>query len=100
MKVLSMLNTKYFIVPTKDGVQAQQNPDAFGNAWFVNDIKWVSSANEAILSLADTDLKSTAVINEEFRDQVNSDFGDSSSAEIKLLSQQPNELVYRTSARK
>ncbi|MGA9325999.1 MAG: YfhO family protein [Salegentibacter sp.] len=98
MKVLSMLNTKYFIVPTKEGVQAQQNPDAFGNAWFVNNIKWVSSANEAILSLADTDLKSTAVINEEFRDQVNSDFGDSSSAEIKLLSQQPNELVYRTSA--
>lgn len=98
MKVLSMLNVKYFIVPTEEGPKAQQNPDAYGNAWFVKDLKWVNSANEAILALDETDLKNTAVINEEFRNDVSPEFSYSSSAEIELISHQPNELVYQTSA--
>ena len=37
MQVLNMLNTKYFIVDNDKGEkQAQQNPDANGNAWFIN----------------------------------------------------------------
>lgn len=98
MKVLSMLNAKYFIVPTKEGPQAQQNPDAYGNAWFVQDIKWVNSANEEILSLDKTDLKSTAVIDNSFKEQVSQDFEYDPNAEINLTNSQPNELVYETSA--
>ena len=52
MQVLNMLNTKYFIVGNDKGEkQAQLNPDANGNAWFVDNLKVVNSANEEIRAL-------------------------------------------------
>lgn len=69
---MNMLNVKYIIVPTKEGPQAQENPEAFGNAWFVENINWVENSNEEILSLGESDLASTAVINTEFKDQISS----------------------------
>ncbi|MDT0646622.1 YfhO family protein [Zunongwangia sp. F260] len=98
MEVLNMLNVKYFIVPTEEGVQAQQNPNNYGNAWFVEDVKWVDSANEEILALKEVDLQNTAVINEEFKDILGDNVGFNAKAEIKLVSEQPNELVYETSS--
>ena len=98
MKILSMLNVKYFIVPTDNGTQAQQNPNAFGNAWFVKDIKWVESQDEEMLSLEDTDLKNTAIINNKFRDKVREDFSYDPEAKIDLVSYQPNELRYQVTS--
>lgn len=97
MEILNMLNVKYFIIPTEEGSQAQQNPDAFGNAWYVEDIKWVEDANDAMLSLGEVDLSTTAVINEEYRNLIKGTIASDPSAEIQLVEQQPNELVYRTS---
>ncbi len=101
MSVLNMLNVKYFIVPTEEGPTAQQNPNAMGNAWFVKTIKWVDSPNEEILSLADTDLNTTAIINSDLKNSelVVSKVQDS-TASIELISQQPNELVYKTTSSK
>ncbi|GGW88232.1 YfhO family protein [Salegentibacter mishustinae] len=99
MEVLNMLNAKYFIVPSEGGQpQAQQNPNAFGNAWFVDNIKWVESANEEILNLKEVDLQNTAVVNSEFKSEVSEDFKATGNAEIQLQSYQPNELVYKTNA--
>jgi hypothetical protein len=99
MEILNMLNAKYFIVPSEGGQpQAQQNPNAFGNAWFVKDIIWVESANEEILNLNEVDLQNTAVINSEFKNEVSEDFNATENAEIQLQSYQPNELVYETNA--
>ncbi|WP_373058769.1 YfhO family protein [Zunongwangia sp. H14] len=99
MKILNMLNIKYFIVPTEQGgVQAQQNPDAFGNAWYVENVKWVNSANEEILALKEADLQNTAVINNKFKEVLGENVGFNADAEINLVSEQPNELVYRTSS--
>ncbi|WP_034925570.1 YfhO family protein [Gillisia sp. CAL575] len=101
MSMLNMLNVKYFIVPTEEGPTAQQNPEAMGNAWFVNTIKWVNTPNEEILSLADTDINTTAIINSEFK---NSELvvskAQDSTASIKLISQQPNILVYKSTSSK
>jgi len=94
MEILSMLNVKYFIVPTEDGIQAQQNPQAFGNAWSVETIKWVNDQNEEITALKEVNLKNTAVVHAKFKDRVSNDFVYSSSAKIELVSQQPNELEY------
>ncbi|MBT8296138.1 MAG: YfhO family protein, partial [Gramella sp.] len=94
MEILSMLNVKYFIIPTEQGTQAQQNPNAFGNAWLVENIKWVEDQDEEILSLKDTNLKNTAVVNSQFRDQVRLDFNFDPDARIDLISYQPNELKY------
>lgn len=70
----------------------------FGNAWFVDNIKWVESANEEILNLKEVDLQNTAVINSEFKSEVSEDFKAIGNAEIQLQSYQPNELVYETNA--
>lgn len=61
-QVLNMLNTKYIIFNGGPNGQAtfQQNKDACGNAWFVNDIKYVNSANEEMTSMKAKDLGDTA----------------------------------------
>jgi hypothetical protein len=94
--VLNMLNVKYFIIPTEEGNQVQQNPEAFGNAWFVNKVKWVDSADEAMLSLGEVDLQNTAVINEEYKEMVPPTLAQDTTANIELVNQRPNELVYKT----
>jgi hypothetical protein len=61
-QVLNMLNTKYLIVPMQGGqLVPQRNPNALGNAWFVNEIKWVNTADEEMKSLDAPNLGDTAV---------------------------------------
>ena len=92
--VINMLNTKYLITPQNNKPIAMANPDAFGNAWIVSDIKWVATPNEEITAIENTDVKTTAIVNDEFRNVVD-DFNPSSvSGTIKLDSYKPNELVY------
>ncbi len=93
-KVLNMLNTKYLIYPQGNKPVANINPDAFGNAWIVSDIKWVTTPNEEIADIENTDVKTTAIVNDEFRNVIG-DFNPSSvSGTIKLDSYKPNELIY------
>ena len=92
--VINMLNTKYLITPQNNKPIAMANPDAFGNAWIVSDIKWVTTPNEEIAAIENTDVKTTAIVNDEFRNVIG-DFNPSSvSGTIKLDSYKPNELVY------
>ena len=57
MNVISMLNTRFFITP--EGVQ--ENYDAFGNCWLVDNIEWVNNAKEEIAAIENVD-KETAYI--------------------------------------
>ena len=50
MQVYNMLNTKYFIVPSQGKAAIQQNPDAFGNAWFVDSLVVEYGSPEALQS--------------------------------------------------
>ena len=50
MKVLNMLNTKYFIDRTG---KVQINSGALGNAWFIENIVFVKNADEEISNLKD-----------------------------------------------
>nr|BFF40590.1 YfhO family protein [Tenacibaculum mesophilum] len=94
MEVLNMLNTKYFIISDE---QFQENPEANGNAWFVNSLKKVSSANEEIIALDSLNTKSEAVINSsEFN--VKADvFQKDSIATINLVKKDITELIYEAS---
>jgi hypothetical protein len=98
MKVLNMLNTKYFILPgeTKEEEAAVQiNMEAMGNAWFVKSIQQVSSPDEEIdyLGKADFDPSQVAVVHQEFTDYTAAaDF--SGEGSIKLTSYKPNALEY------
>jgi hypothetical protein len=102
MEVLNMLNTKYFIFQGKERqLQVQQNPDANGNAWFVNDIIEVKSANEEIQALDSLNTKTKAVLNDynfgsRFKPDGVPNFEQDSTATIKLTSYNLNELKYES----
>lgn len=103
-RVLNMLNTKYFIFPA--GEQGQTvpllNPYAYGNAWFVDNVKYVANANEEIEAVGNTDLLSTAIVDARFKAELKdatTGFKDSLSV-IRLTSYEPNRLVYEVSTPK
>ena len=92
-KVLNMMNTKYVIY--NPNAQPFENPFAMGNAWAVNNIRWVDTPNEEIDAIGDTDLEHTAIINKEFEQQVGSyQLTDSIHGQIALTDYLPNKLSY------
>lgn len=66
--VINMLNTKYYIVKEEQtgGLYPQLNPDAMGNAWYVDTLQVVKTANEECDGLMQYDLHTTAVVDEQF----------------------------------
>ena len=67
--VLNMLNTRYFILPLQDGKTVPvQNPYTYGNAWFVNNVKFVDNANQELDALGQLDLRHEAVADAKFRE--------------------------------
>ncbi len=122
--VLNMLNTKYVIMPLKDGGKLPvQNPWAQGNGWFVDEIQYVPDADAEIAALHNTDLRHVAVVNEAFaevlgREQALSnsplkgeDAGQEASplrgglegsvaASVELTSYEANRLTYKVRSQK
>ena len=93
-KVLNILNTKYVIF--NPNAQPFPNPYASGNAWVVNNIKWVETPNEEIDDIENTDLNHTAIINKEFSQLVgNYQITDSILPQVTMEDYQPNKLMYR-----
>lgn len=101
MKVLDMLNTKYFIIPTKEGGPvAQQNPGALGNAWFVDTFRLVANADSELMALTSFNPAREAIIDQRFADNVKGlQLSSDSTASIKLTHYEPEKLKY-TSQRK
>jgi len=98
-QVLNMLNTKYIFVSGNQRGEAGviPNPNACGNAWFVNEVKWAASADEelALMKAApigdtshnpgDFDPKKTAIVRASFKDQLNGyNMGKDSLAFVRL----------------
>jgi hypothetical protein len=106
--VLNMLNTKYIVL---DGNAAPLlNENAYGNAWFVNNIVKAANANEEIEMLGNVNAACEAVVAEnfitpehlgEFYNPVANSRGRSfffegdTTTTIELVSYSPNRMVYR-----
>jgi hypothetical protein len=88
--VINMLNTKYIV--TQRGVM--QNPDALGNAWFVNNVQFVPTPDDESAALNSLDLRTTAVADEKFREVLTCAGTPSESDEIVMTDYKPNELTY------
>jgi len=101
MQVYNMLNVKYFIILGDDGEEeAQQNPDANGNAWFVKNIKYVQTADQEIRALDSTLTKSTVVVNENnIHKKITLSSEVDSLAYIRLTEYSLNSLTYETSSK-
>lgn len=96
----NMLNTKYFIVPLQDGnVTVQQNPDAMGNAWFVEEVQWVDNADAEMAALDTFDPAHTAIVDKRFAELIDATATVATEGDtITLTSYKPNELRYASSA--
>ncbi len=94
--VISMLNARYLIVKGPDGKpQAQRNPDALGNAWFVDSIAWVNTPDEEIAALEQLDLSRQAAVHREFQEQLKGfQPGNIRDGHILLLEYAPDKLKY------
>jgi hypothetical protein len=98
MECYNMLNAKYFILQDSLGNKfVQQNVNTNGNAWFVNELKWVKDADEEINALSGFQSKQTAILDQRFEAGLK-DFSPvfDSSASITLTAYQPNKLAYNT----
>jgi hypothetical protein len=95
---LNMLNTKYIIF--NPDAPPIVNPKALGNAWFVEKPEIVENADMELSMTGRTDPSKAAVIDKRFHDQVTkSVYPTEEGDNIKLLTYEPNELVYKSSAR-
>ncbi len=98
LQILNMLNAKYFILPggENNAEIPLKNPMVNGNAWLVEKIVSVENANEEIISLGKIDTKKEAVSQENFIKSLGLKLNYSAKGNIKLISYQPNNLVYQS----
>lgn len=100
MKVVNMLNTRYFIFPVQGGTVPIQNPYAYGNAWFADEVQYVPSANAEIEALYKVSPKKTAIVNERYKSDLQNAVSSpsDSTATIRLTEYKPNYLRYETNS--
>lgn len=98
-EVLNMLNVKYIIQQDQEGTNTLiPNPEALGNAWFVEKLVEVNSSDEEIKALDTLNLAKAAVVNTKIFNNVSgSNFQKDSTSTIVLEDYLPNELKYRSS---
>jgi len=99
-EILNMLNVKYILDIDDQGKTIPMlNEDAYGNAWFVNQVKTVSSADAVMRALENLE-KSTAILN--LKDFAHLEglsgktFTTDSLASIRLIEYKPNYLKYKS----
>ncbi len=92
--VLNMLNMKYAVVGNDQPVVVE-NPNAMGNAWFVDSVVLANTPNEESDALNTINLHNTLVTDVQFKDFVK-DFRPhhDSSARIQLTKYAPNAVEY------
>lgn len=108
VRVMNMLNVKYIIRRDDEGKQiVLENPAANGNAWFVEKVKVVNTADEEMKALDELDTKNEVVVSKENSEIylhglvtnpigkiVNQEYKKDSLASIKLEVYKPNYLKY------
>lgn len=96
-QALNLLNTKYIIFDPNSA--PIENPCAFGNAWTVDSIVWANTPNEEFNQLGMHDLQHTAVLHQEFKNQLSSySPSQEAQANIQLVDYKPNQLTYSYNA--
>ncbi|MGX1023248.1 YfhO family protein [Psychroflexus sp. MBR-150] len=96
-EVLNMFNVKYNIIQNQGEIMAQPNPEANGNAWFVDSLNIVKDDNQAILALSNINTKRVAIIKEIYTNQLGQQqFEKDSLSKIELIDYKMNHLVYES----
>ena len=93
--VLNMLNTKYII---QQG-QVIQNPDALGNAWFVEQIDYVANPDAEMAALDSLDTGRKAVADAKFKDILGQTSMSQPGDTIYETTYAPNSLTYKATSK-
>lgn len=93
----NMLNAKWYILANKQNGQkiAQRNPQACGNAWFVDNLKLVPDADAEMAALKGFDPLNTAIVDQRYQQYVPQNLNSDSSSTILLQSYDPKHMVYQ-----
>lgn len=96
--VLNFLNTKYVIFNPE--VPPLINPNALGNAWFVETPVIVENANKELSMVASFNPAEEAAIDNIFKDQITkTTYPVLENESIELVSYQADELLYKSTAK-
>jgi hypothetical protein len=93
--VLNMLNTKY--VKYSPGAAPISNSHALGNAWFVNDLKIVATADEEMQALAEMNPATEVVVNKEYENLLSGAGSPDSAARATMTSYGTRRVNYEVS---
>lgn len=95
LNVLNMLNTKYIVAENDKGQPFPYiNEDANGNAWFVKELKTLTSADLVMQQLDSLNTKDIALEHGEV--QALKTYKVDSLATVKVVNYKPNHLTYQT----
>ena len=92
-QVLNMLNTRYVIV---DDQTVQANPEALGNAWFVDSLTYVDNADQEMAFLDHFNAATSAVADAKFKPQLGEARPVQPGDTIYETSYAPNHLTYKS----
>ncbi len=99
--VLDMMNVRYLIGknPENGSENIQRRSSALGNAWFVNNVKFVNGSNAEMEAMKTFDPKKEAIVNEGLKDLFGTvSIGQPVNSDIKLVSYHPDTMKYEYSA--
>ena len=97
MQVLNMLNTRWIRV---DDNTAQLNPDALGNAWFVDSLTYVKNADAEMNFLNKFNAARHAVADEQFKAALGNAVPATAGDTIYETTYAPNRLTYHSHSAK
>lgn len=95
LNVVNMLNGRYLIDQSGEVIP---NPAALGNAWFVDSIIYVGTADEEMDALDIINPATTAVADIKFKELLGEAVPVDSTASIRETTYAPNRLTYHTSS--
>lgn len=99
LEMLNLLNVKYIITKSDEGKDTLiVNPNVNGNAWFVNKLVTLNSADDEMKSLKTLDSKNSAIQTSATIKGLNKveNFVKRGSESIKLVSSKANNLIYQS----
>jgi hypothetical protein len=96
--VLNMLNAKWIIIGERGKEQAIQNPEALGNAWFINGINFVKGAVAEMKALTNLNTKDSAVVDESFKPIITAFSPADSTSTIKQTAFDNDAITYESNS--
>ena len=97
LDIVSMLNGKYIITNGEDGrATPMRNPGALGNAWYVTSLNVVNTPLQECESLGKTDLASTIIVGDDYKEYVKDFKPAANGSTITLTSYAPDALSYKS----